>query len=75
VLAPEEYWAGYINHNKSGDWWPALTHLGSQLTESLGLDSHFIALRDSSFSMGLNGQKPQLTGECSSVYVEDLINQ
>ena len=75
VLAPEEYWSGYINHDKSGDWQLALALLGSQLTESLGLDSHFIALRDSSFSMGLNGEKPQLMGECSSVYVEGLINQ
>lgn len=74
LLAPVEYWSGYINQKKSGDWWPALALLGSQLNESLGMESHFIALRDSSFSMGLNGQKPQLLGDCSSVCVADLIN-
>ncbi len=72
VMAPEEYWSGFVNHEKTGDWWPALLNLADQLEGSLGLKSHFIALRNSGFNMGLNGEKPQLIEDCSLNCVSDL---
>jgi hypothetical protein len=72
VMAPAEYWAGYLDNKWAGDWWSALLELSSQLAASLGLETHFIALRNSDFLMGLDGQKPRLLGECSLVNVGDL---
>jgi hypothetical protein len=72
VMAPEEYWSGYINHKKTGDWWPVLLRLAENLNEIFGLQSHFIALRNSGFSMGLNGQRPLLAGECTLVSVAEM---
>ncbi len=73
VMAPEEYWSGYINHQKTGDWWPELQHLADRLAGSLGLTSHFIALHNSGFKMGLSGEKPQLTEDCSLIQVANHI--
>ena len=74
VMAPEEYWRGYINHQKTGNWWPALRRLADQLEESFGLESHFIVLRGAHFSMGLEGQKPQLLGDCSLIRLAELMS-
>jgi len=73
VMAPEEYWSAYLNHERAGEWWPVLRHLADQIAQSLGLKSHFIALRNSCFNMGLNGQKPLLTGDCSLVDLADYV--
>jgi len=75
VVAPKEYWAGYVGHRESGDWWPALQRLADQLDKVLGLESHFIALRDSKFSMGLQDQKPQLLEDCTLVSLADFVLQ
>lgn len=74
VMAPEEYWRHYIIHQKTGNWWPALRRLADQLEESFGLVSHFIALRDADFSMGLEGQKPRLLGDCSLISLAELMS-
>ncbi len=74
VMATEEYWSAYINHPKTGDWWPALRQLADQLEESFGLESHFIALLNADFSMGLEGQKPKLQGDCSLISLADLMS-
>jgi hypothetical protein len=63
-----------MNHQKTGDWWPALCRLADQLEESLGLESLFIALRDVDLSMGLEGQKPLLLGDCSLIGLTDLMS-
>lgn len=73
VMAPQEYWSNYLTHNKAGVWWPALQNLADQFFEMLGLESHFIALNNPEFSMGLNGQKPQMNGACSLVRVADIV--
>jgi len=74
VMATEEYWSAYINHQKTGDWWPALCRLADQLEESFGLESLFIALRDVDLSMGLEGQKPRLLGDCSLINLANLMS-
>lgn len=73
IMAPTDYWSAYLDHEKTGEWWPAMLKLSDQLARVLDLECHFIALRDSEFSMGLNGQKPQLTGDCSMINVASLI--
>jgi len=74
VMATEEYWSTYLNHQKAGDWWPVLRRLADQLEKALGLESHFLVLRDAKFSMGLEGQKPQLLGDCSLISLAELIS-
>ena len=73
VMAPEDYWVSYLRHPRAGDWWPPLERLAADLADSLGLESHFIALRDAGFEMGLAGNPPQLTGECQPISVASLI--
>jgi len=72
LMAPEEYWSVFVNHKKAGEWRPALLNLADRLAGSLGLESHFIALRNSGFNMGLNGQKPKLIEDCSLIHLADL---
>jgi len=72
VMATKEYWSAYLHHPKTGDWWPALRGLADQLEASFGLESLFLVLRDADFSMGLDGQKPQMQGDCSMMNLADL---
>jgi hypothetical protein len=73
VMAPEDYWMSYLGHTKAGDWWPHLERLADDLKGTLGVESHFIALRDSPFEMGLDGNSPRLTGACILVDAADLV--
>jgi hypothetical protein len=74
VMATEEYWSAYKNHPRTGDWWPILRRLADSVEESIGLVSYFIALRDTDFSMGLEGQKPELLRGCSLISLSDLMS-
>jgi hypothetical protein len=72
VMAPEDYWLSYLRKPRAGDWWPPLERLATDLAVSLSLESHFIALRDAHFDMGLAGNPPRLTGACLPIKVSDL---
>ena len=72
LMAPEDYWLAYLKHKKTGDWWPRLDAISTELRSLLGLETHFIALKDAGFEMGLDGNPPQLTGACVPVTVESL---
>ena len=72
VMATKKYWSAYLHHKKTGDWWPALRGLADQLEASFDLESHFLILRNADFSMGLDGQKPQMQGDCSLMNLADL---
>jgi hypothetical protein len=61
VMAPQDYWAGYLEH-------PA-----AEIDNSLGLESHFLGLKNATFQMGSKGQNPQLTGDCTMVGVAELM--
>jgi len=73
LIAPEDYWFAYLKHKKTGDWWPRLDALAHELKTLLGLETHFIALKDASFDMGLAGNPARLTGACVPVTVESLV--
>lgn len=73
LMAPEEYWTGWFGHRKTGPWWPSLCRLADSLMDSLGLETHFLALRNRGFRMGLEGRKPQVRGECSLIDVAHLM--
>ena len=72
-MAPEDYWAGYMEHPKSGQWWPTLSNLAAEIDNQLSLETHFLALQNATFRMGSKGQNPQLTGDCTLVGVAELI--
>lgn len=72
VMAPEDYWLSYLRKPRADDWWPPLERLATDLAVSLSLESHFIALRDAHFDMGLSGNPPRLTGACLPIKVADL---
>ena len=74
VMAPQDYWAGYVEHPKSGQWWPILSKLAVEIDNSLGLETHFLVLQNATFRMGSKGQNPQLTGDCTIVGVAELID-
>jgi hypothetical protein len=73
VLAPGEHWEGYLDHPAAGDWRPALYHLAQQLRDAMSLQSYFVALDDARFEMGLNGQKPRMTGSPFLVHLATFI--
>ncbi len=73
VMAPQDYWEGYLKHPKSGQWWPVLSNLAAEIDNSLGLETHFLCLQNATFRMGRKGQNPQLTGDCTMVGVAELM--
>jgi len=75
VMAPQDYWAGYVEHPKSGQWWPVLSNLAVEIDKLLGLETHFLGLQNATFRMGSKGQNPQLTGDCTMVGVAELIGR
>jgi hypothetical protein len=72
VMAPQDYWAGYLGHRSAGEWWPALSKLATEIDNLLGLETHFLGLRDIAFRMGTKGQDPQLTSHHSVFSVNEL---
>ena len=72
-MAPQEYWAGYAEHPKAGQWWPILSGLATELDTLLGLETHFLGLRNAAIRMGSKGQNPQLTGSYSVVAATELL--
>jgi hypothetical protein len=73
VLAPRDYWNGYIDHKKAGDWWSALLELSTEVDEMLGLETLFLGLDDAEVNMGNSGRGPRLIKDCSIFEVAELI--
>jgi hypothetical protein len=73
VIAPEDYWIAWRQTQTTGDWWPALRKLASELQSSLGLKSRFLALKGAEFRLGLNGTKPILLNECLVTDIDGLV--
>lgn len=72
VMAPQDYWAGYLEHPKAGQWSPILSGLAAEIDALLGLETHFLGLKNAAIRMGSKGQNPQFTGNCSVVGATDL---
>jgi hypothetical protein len=72
VMAPQDYWAGYLGHRSAGEWWPVLSKLATEIDKLLGLETHFLGLRNVDFRMGTKGQEPQLSGHHSVFSVNEL---
>ena len=72
VMAPQDYWAGHMERRKSGQWWPVLSTLAAEIDNLLGIETHFLVLRDAEFRMGTKGQDPQLIGHHSVFSVNEL---
>jgi len=72
VMAPQDYWAGYLEHPSVGEWWPILNNLATEIDKLLNLETHFLGLRDATYRMGARGQDPQLTGHYSVFSVNEL---
>lgn len=70
VMAPDDYWAGYLDHPKAGRWLPAVRDLVSGLRDTLGLEICLLALLDARIEMGLSGQPARLMGNCRMVSVD-----
>lgn len=60
VLAPDEYWARYLDHRKAGRWLPAIRDLVSALRDALDLETCLVALLDARFTT--KGRRPRLVG-------------
>ena len=73
VMAPHNYWAGYLDHRRAGRWLSAVRDLVSGLRDTLGLDAYLLALLDAQFEMGLSGQPARLTGSCRMVSVDERL--
>ena len=72
VMAPTDYWSGYLNKQAAGNWTQTLSALAGKISSSLDIKIHFLSLRNPSFEMGLNGNPPTLTGDCQINHVPKL---
>ncbi len=75
VLAPQDYWAGYAEHSKSGQWWPVLRDLAAEIDDLSGLETCFLGLQDATFRMGNKSQNPQMMDHCTIVDVAELMGE
>jgi hypothetical protein len=73
LLAPDSYWLAWLEHPGAGAWWSQLEKLALDIEAILGLESHFVALQDAGFEMGLGGKPPRLTGACRPVRASSLV--
>ncbi len=71
VMAPQDFWAGYVGYPRAGQWWPVLNDLASAIDELLGLETHFIGLRNVKFQMGSKGRNPHMTSQYTLVSVAE----
>ena len=74
VMAPDDYWAGYVDHPRSGAWLSAVRSLISSLGDTLGLEVHLLALLGARFEMGLGGTPARLIGDCRMVSIDEWLN-
>ena len=74
VMAPDDYWAGYVDHPRAGEWLSAVRSLISGLGDTLGLKVHLLALLDARFEMGLGGTPARLIGDCRMVSADEWLN-
>ena len=74
VMAPDDYWAGYVDCPPAGAWYSAVRSLISGLGDTLGLEVHLLALLDAGCDMGLEGTPARLTGDCRMVSVDEWLN-
>ncbi len=72
VMAPAEYWTGYLGHPKAGEWISAIRDLAAGITDAMHLEVHLLALLDAGFEMGLEGKPPRLTGDPRVVSLAEL---
>ena len=73
VMAPDNYWAGYLDRPTAGRWLSAIRDLVSGLRDALGLEAYLLALLDARFEMGLSGQPARLIGSCRMVSVDEWL--
>ena len=73
VMAPDNYWAGYLGRPRAGNWLSATRDLASGLQDALGLETNLLALLDAEFDMGLSGHPARLIGECRIASVDESL--
>jgi len=71
-LAPDEYWKRYLLNKSAGHWLPEIINMSNKIKKELGIEIIFLAMADSEFEMGLDGQPAKLTGNCNLVSVESF---
>lgn len=72
VMAPDDYWAWYLDHRKAGRWLPAIRALVLGLRQTLRLETCLVAL-DARFEIGVSGQRPRLVGACRMALVDERL--
>ena len=71
VMAPDDYWAWYLDHPRAGRWLSSVRDLISGLRGALGLGAYLVALLDAEFEMGLGGRPARLIRSCRMASVDD----
>jgi hypothetical protein len=72
VMAPADYWVGYLQHRKAGEWVSAIRDLVAGMAETMQLEVHLLALLDAGFEMGFEGKRARLTGDCRVVSIDGI---
>jgi hypothetical protein len=72
VMAPQDYWMGYLEHPSAGGWWPMLGRLSMKIDDLLGLETHALGMRDVTVRTGGQGRDPELAGHYSVFSVSEV---
>lgn len=72
VMAPKEYWQGFFGIKESDLAWRSLREFVEKVRQHLGVQSYFLAMTPSEFSMGSKDRKPCLHGHSSLIDVDEL---
>lgn len=72
IMAPLNYWSGYLNKKAAGSWAISIKNLADKIYDHIKIRVHFLSLRDAQFEMGLNNKPVELTGNCRIEPVEAL---
>lgn len=72
IMAPLNYWSGYLNKKAAGSWAISIKNLADKIYDHIKIRVHFLSLRDAQFEMGLNNKPAELTGNCRIEPVEAL---
>jgi hypothetical protein len=73
IMAPFNYWSGYLNKKAAGPWTVSIKTLADKIYDHIKVRVHFLSLINAQFEMGLNNEPAKLTGDCRITHVNALI--
>ncbi len=72
IMAPSDYWSGYLNKEAAGLWTTTIKDLADKIYDYIKIKVHFLSLEGDGFEMGLNNKFSKLIGNWRIELVKSL---